>query len=97
MGVWLIVLVPSAVFGILCTIFIKKKWAIFVSGLVPWFSVLAALLYSVYVVPYEAMDASMWPVAQFFGGNAAAFAGVMSYLLGTNLMGNKKNKTEGKV
>ncbi len=80
MSIWLILLVPSAVFGFLCAFFIKKKWAVFVAGLVPWFSVLAVLLYSVYVIPFEEMDASMWPVAQFFGGNAAAFSGVMSYV-----------------
>lgn len=97
MGVWLFLLVPSLVFGFLCAIFIKKKWAIFISGLVPWFSVLAALLYSVYVIPYEAMDASMWPVAQFFGGNAAAFAGVMTYVLVTNLLGKKKSNTGEQV
>ena len=90
MTVWMMLLVPSALIGLLCALLIKKKWAIFLAGLVPWMGVLLSLLYSVYVVPYEAMDASMWPVAQFFGGNMAAFAGVMGYVFTKKLIIKEK-------
>lgn len=90
MTVWMMLLVPSALVGFLCAFYIKKKWAIFVAGLLPWLGVLVSLLYSVYVTPYEAMDASMWPVAQFFGGNMAAFAGVMGYVFTKKLIIKEK-------
>ena len=73
-------LIPSAFFGAITALFIRNKLGMLIAGLLPWLCVLAALLYSVYVVPYEAMDASMWPIALFFGGNAAAFAGVMGFV-----------------
>lgn len=89
MYIWLMVILPSAVFGGLCAQFIRRKWAVLVAGLVPWSGLLCVLLYSVYLVPTERMDASMWPIALFFGGNVAAFAGVMTYMFCKYLIGLK--------
>lgn len=86
MTVWMVLLIPSVLIGVLCAFLIKKKWGIFVAGLVPWLGVLIALLCSVYLAPYDELDASMWPVAQFFGGNMAAFAGVMAYVFTKKLV-----------
>lgn len=80
MNLWMALLIPSAVFGAICALVTRNKLGMLIAGLLPWMCVLAALLYSVYVVPFEAMDASMWPIAQFFGGNAAAFSGVMGFV-----------------
>ncbi|MBT5331101.1 MAG: hypothetical protein HOL48_04920 [Porticoccaceae bacterium] len=80
MNLWMMILLPSALVGVCCAFLFQKKWAIFLAGLIPWLGFLAVLLYSVYIQSYDAMDASMWPIAQFFGGNAAAFAGVMGFV-----------------
>ncbi|MEM7467725.1 MAG: hypothetical protein AAF387_12695 [Pseudomonadota bacterium] len=85
MNVWLILVGGSAVAGFLTATFLNKSWAIYVAGAVPWFGLLAALLYTEYLTPYKGGGASMWPIAQFFGGTVAAVVGVVSYKLTTFL------------
>ncbi len=79
MLVWILLLVPSALVGFLCAIFIDKKWAIYVAGLVPWLGLLAALLYTEFYMEYQGGGASMWIIAQLFGGTVAALTGVVAY------------------
>ena len=79
MLVWALLLGLSALCGALSAILIKKSWAIYVAGAVPWFGLLLALLYSVYLTPYTGGGASMWPIAQLFGGSIAAFSGVVGF------------------
>lgn len=86
MYVWLILIGSSALTGFLTAHYIKKDWAIYFSGAVPWFGLLAAILYTEYTTPYQGGGASMWPVAQFFGGTAAAAIGVISFRISRRLL-----------
>lgn len=69
----------SALVGLLAATMIKRSWSIYVAGAVPWFALLAALIYTEYFTPYKGGGASMWLVAQVFGGTIAAVTGVVSY------------------
>jgi len=40
---------------------------------------LASLLYQEYFAPHQGGGASMWPIAQLFGGTLAASLGVAAY------------------
>jgi hypothetical protein len=81
MQVWLILLVPSALVGLLCALFINRNWAIILAAVIPWLSLLIYLLYTEYYIPYQGGGASMWPIAQLFAGTIAAITGVISYKL----------------
>ena len=81
MQVWLMLLIPSAIVGFLCAQFINKNWAIYIAGAIPWFGLLIALLYTEYYMPYQGGGASMWPIAQLFGGTIAAITGIVFYKL----------------
>jgi hypothetical protein len=88
---WLGLLLPSAIVGIICGYFIKKRrLGIMLAFFIPWFGLLTYLLYKEYFVPYQGGGASMWPIAQIFGGTIAAGTGVSFYLLSKILI--KKNK-----
>jgi hypothetical protein len=50
---------------------------------------LAWTLYDVYFVPHAGGGASMWPIALFFAGWAAAIAGLVGYALGRRLRNGK--------
>lgn len=86
MYVWLILIGLSALTGFLTAHYIKKDWAIYIAGAVPWFGLLAAILYTEYTTPYQGGGASMWPVAQFFGGTVAAAIGIISFRLSRNFL-----------
>ena len=58
---------------------LKSPWAIYLAGALPWFGLLAALLYTEYFRPYQGGGASMWPIAQLFGGFVAAGTGVLAF------------------
>lgn len=79
MHIWLILIGASALVGCLTAIYVKKDWAMYVAGAVPWFGLLAAILYIEYFTPYKGGGASMWPIAQFFGGIVAAAIGILSF------------------
>ncbi|MFK7794551.1 MAG: hypothetical protein AB8B89_04310 [Gammaproteobacteria bacterium] len=81
MSVWIILIVPSVIFGVITAFLLKKSWAIYVAGVIPWLGVLCAILYTEYFMPYEGGGASMWPIAQFFGGGVAAIVGIAGYLI----------------
>ena len=76
--IWLAILVGSAFAGALCAK-IDPPWLSLLAGAAtPWFGFLAILLVDVYVLPYRGGGASMWPIAQLFGGTAAALFGLGS-------------------
>ena len=52
---------------------------------VPWLGTLAWILYDVVLVPYAGGGPSMWPIALFFAGWAAAISGLAEYALGQRL------------
>ena len=93
MHIWLILIGGSTLIGFLTAMFLKKDWAIYVAGALPWFALLAALLYTEYFTPYEGGGASMWPIAQFFGGTVAAVGGVFSYKLTMHLFKERTNSS----
>lgn len=80
MHIWMILTGASALVGMLVAVYVKKSWAIYLAGAVPWCGLLAAILYTEYVMPYRGGGASMWPIAQLFGGFVAAGAGVLAFL-----------------
>lgn len=89
MNAWLLVLIPSAITGLVCAYFIKGRLGIILAGAIPWLGLLAAILYQEYFTPYQGGGASMWPIAQLFGGTVAAFTGIAVNDLGRKLF-NKK-------
>ena len=86
MIVWIILIGGSAFIGLLTAIYIKKSWAVYFAGAVPWFILLAAILYTEYMMPYEGGGASMWPIAQLVGGSVAAVIGVVVFRFTVNLI-----------
>lgn len=82
--IWLVILLPSAGWGLFCAYKIQSKHAKLIAGAVPWTVLLIALLFSVYYLPYEEVDASMWPIAQLFAGTIMAVVGVYSFKFASN-------------
>ena len=93
MHIWLILIGASALVGALTAVYVKKSWAIYLAGALPWFGLLAAILYTEYVMPYQGGGASMWPIAQLFGGFVAAGVGVLAFL-GVNKFTANVKKSE---
>lgn len=81
MLVWLILLVPSALVGLLCALYLKSNWAIYIAGSIPPSVFTLILLYSVYFDPYPGSDATMWPIALIFGGGVAATCSILTFKL----------------
>lgn len=75
---WGGIIVPSLIVGAFCGRFIRSRLSLFVSGAIPWFGFLGVLLYYEYFVPYQGGGASMWPIAQLFGGTVAAGCGMIT-------------------
>jgi hypothetical protein len=75
MNAWLILGLASLAVGVLAGFVFRGVIAIVVGSIVPWCGLLAVLLYHEYFVPYQGGGASMWPVAQLFGGTFAAIVG----------------------
>ena len=73
MLLWFAILAGSVVVG-LCAARLLHAWrlAAWVAGAVAWLLMLAYLLVNEYVLPYRGGGASMWPIAQLFGGTVAA-------------------------
>jgi hypothetical protein len=71
----------SAACGMACALFLRGGLGVVCAAAVPWSGVLAMLLYYEYFVPYQGGGASMWPVALFFAGGAAALTGLAGYAL----------------
>ncbi len=75
MNPWIPLVLLSVVAGAGAGAAFKGRKAVFMGGAVPWCAFLGWLLYNEYVLPYQGGGASMWPVAQLFGGSAAALVG----------------------
>jgi hypothetical protein len=76
MNPWIPIVVLSLIAGAVCGFAVRGRLSLLIAALIPWFGVLAWLLYSEYFVPYQGGGASMWPVAQLFAGSAAAAIGL---------------------
>ena len=59
---------------------LMKGWrgAAWIAGAVAWLLMLAYLLVNEYLLPYRGGGASMWPIAQLFGGTVAAAVAALS-------------------
>ncbi len=79
MATWFILIIVSAVTGVACAWMLRGWVGVVCSFTVPWLGVLAWVLYTEYFVPYRGGGASMWPIAQFFGGSGAAVSGIVGY------------------
>lgn len=88
--IWLALIIPAMLWGILCAFIIKFRFAGFISGAVPWLVLLGFILYTEYLTPYEGGGASMWPIAQLFGGTIAAVVGFQSYKICMSYFVKKK-------
>ena len=81
MTLWLFIVVLSALTGWVCARRLGGRGGLLASAAVPWCGLLAWLLLVEYVLPYRGGGASMWPIAQLFGGTVAAVVGVLSYVV----------------
>lgn len=81
MNPWLPLLGLSALAGAVAAVTVNGRKGLFIAGAVPWCGLLAFLLYTEYFVPYQGGGASMWPIAQLFGGTIAAFVGIAAAAL----------------
>jgi len=69
---WGVLGLLSALVGCAAGLLVKHPIAIVVGAAAAWLGLLAWLLYNEYFVPYQGGGASMWPIAQLFGGTFAA-------------------------
>ena len=79
MRVWLVIFLPSVFLGILCAYFLRNRWGLYLSAVLPWTALLGLLLYDVYMTSYNEPDTSEWIMAQLIGGTFAALVGMLSY------------------
>jgi hypothetical protein len=75
MNGWISLILLSAGAGALSGLAMRGRKAVVLGAVIPWLGLLAWLLYCEYFVPYQGGGASMWPIAQLFGGTAAALTG----------------------
>ena len=81
---WAYIVIPSALTGAPSGYFLKGKIlyvvaSYVVAGAVPWFGVLAVILFDIHWRHSgNAQAASMWPIAQIVGGTLAAITGVVA-------------------
>lgn len=64
---WAILIGGSIFTGSLVATYVKHRYAIILSGFLPWSFFLGVILYTEYFVAYQGGVASMWPVAQLIG------------------------------
>jgi hypothetical protein len=85
MMTWILLVVLSSLGGVIPALLIRSRWSLVLGAGIPWFGLLGVLLYYEYFVPYRGGGASMWPVAQFFGGVIAAGVGCVSARIVRNI------------
>jgi hypothetical protein len=78
MNQWLPLILLSVLAGVVCGLFIRGRKAVLVGAAVPWLALLGWLLYGEFFLPYQGGGASMWPIAQLFGGTVAALVGALA-------------------
>jgi hypothetical protein len=81
---WIAIVALSALTGFICARKLGGWTGALAAAAIPWFGLLAVLLFMEYVMPYQGGGASMWPIAQLFGGTVAAVVGVLSYGMSGN-------------
>ena len=86
MAIWLILIGGSALIGFFVALIVKTWWAVYLAAAIPWFGLLGALVFTVYVLADDNPDASMWLIAQFVGGTVAALVGIVSFKLTKHLL-----------
>ena len=91
MRVWIILIVGSAFIGFLTAVFIKKNWAVYAAGAIPWFLLLTAITYTEYLVPYQGDGSHAWPVVQLIGGTIAAVIGVVIFMITRKYLDQNKS------
>ncbi len=79
MNDWIQIILPSAAFGVLCALFPWKQISKILSGVIPLLLVILLVLYQTYLSPYEGQD-PLWPTAIVFGGTAAYYSGLLSFM-----------------
>lgn len=89
MNTWFMLIFLSSLVGLLVARFMQHKLSILVAGALPWLGMLCVLLYSAYFVPYQGGGASMWPIAQLFGGSAAAICGITAFVIARKFIWTK--------
>lgn len=89
MNTWFMLIFLSSLVGLLVARFMQHKLSILVAGALPWLGMLCVLLYSAYFVPYQGSGASMWPIAQLFGGSAAAICGITAFVIARKFIWTK--------
>lgn len=85
MMVWLALLFPAFLTGFACGHFMKSRGAWLVSGFLPWLGLLVCLLGTVYILPNEDKNASVWPVAQAVGSTTPVLMGLAGCFLARKL------------
>jgi VanZ family protein len=79
MLVWFAIVGGSLAVGLVAARLLKGwRAAAWIAGAVAWLLMLAWLLVEEYVLPYRGGGASMWPIAQLFGGTVAAAVAALS-------------------
>lgn len=94
MAVWLLIVALSAFVGGVCACINSRGLSVLAGAAIPWLGFLALLLLEAYVLPYRGGGATMWPIAQLFGGTAAALVGMGSCLLVRAVIRAKKERRE---
>ncbi|MBD2094693.1 hypothetical protein H6F90_05955 [Trichocoleus sp. FACHB-591] len=91
---WLMLISLAALTGGICGWIFQGYRSIILGGAIPWFGLLAWLLYNEYFVPYQGGGASMWPIAQLFAGSIVAVVGILAAVVvrevKARLRGNKR-------
>ncbi len=86
---WTALVVPSALWGVLCALRFRSKFTGIAAAAVPWFVLLLFILFSEYYLPYQGGGASMWPIAQLFGGTVAATVAYQAYKVSMRFLGKR--------
>lgn len=87
---WLLLIIPSALWGSFCAYKIKTKYRAFLSAFIPWLVVLIVIVFTVYFISKIEEGANMWPFAQLIGGTVAAVFGYFGYKFSLLYLINKK-------
>ena len=81
MLIWLSIVGGSIVVGLVIARLLKNRFAPVAAALVAWLLLLGYLLFNEYVLPYRGGGASMWPIAQLFGGTVAAVVAAVTCVI----------------
>lgn len=93
MTILIAIAVLSALIGFVCAQMLSGWIGALATGAIPWFGMLAALLFLEYGLADQGGGASMWPIAQLFGGTLAAVAGMVSYAVSSGGRRSSQDKS----